>query len=87
MTDYGSGYRDGKRLAGLDQHVALQRKQREIDLLVEALMKEKRENARLRKVMREIACTDNDCSAVKPFECPIDDCIHGKARAALGEGK
>lgn len=42
---------------------------------------------RLRDALREIACTDENCSCVKPFECPIDDCIHGKARAALGEGK
>ena len=45
------------------------------------------ENEQFRKVLRSIACTDADCSAVKPFECPIDNCIHGKARAALGEVK
>ena len=45
------------------------------------------ENEQFRKVLRSIACTDADCSAVKPFECPIDGCIHGKARAALGEDK
>ena len=55
MTDYGSGYRDGKRLAQLDVHLALQQKQREIDLLVEALMNEKRENAILREALRPFA--------------------------------
>ena len=54
-NDYGSGYRDGKRYAQFEVHVEIQKKQKEIDLLVEALMKEKRENALLREALRPFA--------------------------------
>ena len=57
MSDYGSGYRDGKRLAGLDQHLALQRKQREIDLLVDALMQEKQAHGLLCAALCEYVAT------------------------------
>lgn len=52
MADYGSGYRDGKRLAALDQHRALQDKERQIQLLLETLSQEKAETARLREALR-----------------------------------
>lgn len=42
------------------------------------------ENEQFRKVLRSIACTDADCSCVKPFGSPVEHCVHGKARAALG---
>ena len=65
--------------------MVLLNKDKEIERLLDALMQEKRENARLREALQSIACTDDDCSCVKSFGSPIGHCIYGKARAALGK--
>lgn len=41
MADYGTGYRDGKRHATVEIHTDLMQKEREIERLLAALMKEK----------------------------------------------
>ena len=56
-NDYGSGYRDGKRYAQFEVHVEIQKKQKEIDVLVEALMKEKREHGLLCAALCEYVAT------------------------------
>ena len=41
MSDYGTGYRDGKRHATIEIHTDLMQKEREIERLLAALMQEK----------------------------------------------
>ena len=45
------------------------------------------ENAQLREVLMSISCKDADCSCIGLFGTPVEHCVHGKARAALGEEK
>ena len=73
MADYGSGYRDGKRLAALDLHLVLQGKEREIARLLDALSQEKAETARLREAL-EVIMVYSDCH----------ESARDIARAALG---
>ena len=40
---------------------------------------------RMQNALQSIACTDADCSCVKLFGSPTENCVYGKARAALGE--
>lgn len=39
----------------------------------------------MHSALQSIACTDADCSCVKSFGSSVEHCIHGRARAALGE--
>ena len=84
MSDYGSGYRDGKRFAALDAHIDLQKKEREIAVLLDALLQSKKETERLREALHRILHSPNG---------PRVYCRDGHeeavliARAALGEEK
>ena len=57
-----------------------------IDGRADALDEMRDEIERLRKALRDIACAEGTCGcAIGGFK--RDDCFHGIARAALGEGK
>jgi hypothetical protein len=90
MADYGEGYRDGKRLAALDQHRIVQDKERQIQLLLETLSQEKAETKRLREALREaIEEVEAWASYASPYFREKHDLEGTLAdlRAKLGEGK
>lgn len=85
-NDYGSGYRDGKRHAQLDEHLSLQRKQKEIDLLVEALMQEKKRVTRLREALQTFVEQWNACGPNSDFGRYFAN-VQKQAVAALEDDK
>lgn len=62
-------------------------KEREVERLLDALMQEKRENARLREALFAIVC-NTEPSAIKHRDYDhLANAIYVWARAALGEDK